>query len=533
MLLGCDLYFMVVLNQPFWQALLAGHSLSIGMLAYALAIGIALTGAHFLLFAPLLSRWTTKPLLAVLILLSASAGYFAMQFGVYFDPSMLRNVVRTDLPEARELLTPSLFVHVLALALPPLIVLKQARLKRRTFAGTLKFRISCIMIAAIATIGALGSVFKEFSAQMRNHKEIRYLIVPAAPLWSLARVMMSDAQAASAPRRPIGTDARLGKSWAAAKKPLLFVIVVGESARAANWGLNREIGKATGHDTTPELANRDVINFSDVTSCGTNTEVSLPCMFSLQGRMNYDEEQIRGSESVLDVLKHAGLRIIWNDNQSGCKDVCNGVESRRPDPVAFPNLCGVDRCLDAALLESSKQMMRDINGNRVLVMHQLGNHGPAYFRRYPDDFRRFTPTCDTEDLSKCSREEVINSYDNALLYTDHILGRTIDWLKELESQYDTAMIYVSDHGESLGEKGLYLHGMPYSIAPDEQTHVPMVLWLSRGFSARSRLDSDCLNSLKNRPISHDNLSHTILGLLDIDTSVRDRALDLAESCRVH
>ncbi|MBK6400553.1 MAG: phosphoethanolamine--lipid A transferase [Rhodocyclaceae bacterium] len=531
LLLACSLYFVLVACRPFWHALLAHRAGDAISLAYVLAVGIGLTGVHFLLFAPLLARWTIKPLLASLIVVSASASYFAGQFGVYFDPDMLRNVVRTDIPEARELLGPSLFAHVLAIALPALVVLQRVRVRRRAFARALGLRLVYILIVAIVAAGALGGVYKDFSAQMRNHKEIRYLIVPAAPLWSLVRVMTNDARAANVPRRPIGTDARLGASWPSAKKPALFVIVVGETARADNWGLNRAAGHSPVHDTTPELARRDVINFPDMKSCGTDTEVSVPCMFSLQGRKNYDEDAIRTSESLLDVLNHAGLHVIWNDNQSGCKGVCDGVDSMRPDPAAFPDLCGTDRCLDGALLESSEKVMRDTKGNLVLVLHQLGNHGPAYSRRYPDAFRRFMPTCDEEDLSRCSREQVINSYDNALLYTDHVLGGTIDWLKRLESTYDTAMIYVSDHGESLGEKGLYLHGLPYSIAPDEQTRVPMTLWLSTGFVKRNRLNPDCLRARANQPASHDNLFHTVLGLLDVTTALRDDALDLTTSCR--
>lgn len=531
LLLALSLYFTLACNLPFWFALLGGRGVDGNSLLYALAVGIALTALHFLLFAPLLGRWTAKPLMAVLILVAASASHFAGQFGVYFDPGMLRNVVQTDVAEARELLTPGLFLHVLALALPPLVVLQRLRLRRRGFARALALRAAAIVLAAIVAIGALGSVFKDFSAQMRNHKELRYLVTPLAPLWSLARVVTSDARAATAPRRPVGTDARLGASWRMAAKPALFVIVVGESARAASWALNRSAGQSTAHDTTPELARRNVINFPTVTSCGTNTEVSVPCMFSMQGRRNYDADEIRNSESLLNVLQHAGLRVAWIDNQSGCKGVCAGVENVRPDPAVLPALCQGDRCRDEALLESGRALLRDNHGNLVLVLHQLGNHGPAYFRRHPEDFRRFTPTCDEEELSKCSREQIVNSYDNALLYTDHVLGRTIDLLKSLEDEYDTALLYVSDHGESLGENGIYLHGLPHSIAPREQTRVPMVMWLSSGYAARNRLDPGCLRSQAEKPVAHDNLFHTVLGLLDVATSAREDALNIAAACR--
>ena len=531
LLLGVSLYLTLVFNTPFWRALLAGRSAQDGTFTYVLAVGVALTALNFVLLAPLLNRWTTKPLLGALILVAAIASHYAGQYGVYFDPDMLRNVVRTDPAEARELLTLGFFIHLLVLGLPPLLVLQRVQLRRRRASRAFIVRTACSALALVVALAALGSVFKDFSGEMRQHKEIRYLITPAAALWSLGRVLTHDVSAANTPRRAIGTDAQLGASWQTAHKPMLFVITVGETARAANWGLNQSAAERAVRDTTPELARHEVINFPDVSSCGTNTEVSLPCMFSVQGRRHYDEDAIQNSESLLNVLQHAGLRVVWNDNQSGCKGVCTGLETIRPDPAAFPALCPDNRCLDEALVDSSRSLLRDAQGNLVLVLHQLGNHGPSYFRRYPAAFRRFTPTCDDDDLSKCSREQIANSYDNALAYTDHVVARTIDLLKEVEDRYDTALLYVSDHGESLGENGIYLHGLPYSIAPTQQTQVPMVMWFSPGFAARNRLDLACLRRQAEQPTTHDALFHTVLGLVDVTTTIHEPALDIGGACR--
>jgi len=274
-----------------------------------------------------------------------------------------------------------------------------------------------------------------------------------------------------------------------------------------------------------------VLNFRDVSACGTDTETSLPCMFSAIGRRDYNEDRIRGSESLLHVLKRAGFEVLWRDNQSGCKGTCDGLPLQQIDAKQLPELCADGRCLDEALLRGLDTVARDAQGNLVVVLHMLGNHGPTYFKRYPDTFRRFTPTCDTGELRKCSREEIVNAYDNALLYTDHILARTIAFLKDRETSFDTAMLYVSDHGESLGENGLYLHGMPYSIAPKEQTRVPMVWWLSAGFKRNFGLDVDCLAAQSAKPWGHDHLFHSVLGLLQVDTSVYERDLDISAVCR--
>ena len=99
--------------------------------------------------------------------------------------------------------------------------------------------------------------------------------------------------------------------------------------------------------------------------------------------------------------------------------------------------------------------------------------------------------------------------------------------------YDTALIYVSDHGESLGEKGLFLHGMPHAIAPEEQTRVPMVMWFSPGFVSDAGLDLACLRREAAQPASHDNLFPSILGLLQVDTREYQPGLDLFSKCRNH
>ncbi len=528
LLLAVLLFFVFTGNAPFWNAVLSDRSAAdAASWGYALAVGTGMAALQFIIFGLFLNRWTAKPLLGLLIVISAFANFYMGKFGIYLNPEMLRNVLKTDVAEARELFTLDLVPHLLLFAVLPLAILRRTRLRRRSLGRGIMIRSGTLLLAALVGAGALSLVFKDFAAQMRNHKEIRYLITPTNAVYSLARVLAKDAKAAPQPKRPIGTDAVLAPSWQRRDKPVLFVLVVGETVRAANWGLSGH----SPHLTTPELARRDVINFADVSSCGTNTEVSVPCLFSMQGRRNYDEDAIRGSESLLNVLQHAGLKVVWRDNQSGCKGVCDSVEVQRPDPAASPVLCDGDRCLDEALLQGADGLLRDAHGNLILVLHQLGNHGPAYYKRYPAEFRRFTPTCDTDDLSRCSRAEIANSYDNAVLYTDHVLARTIDMLKAQQANYDSALLYVSDHGESIGEKGLFLHGMPYSIAPSEQTKVPMMMWFSPGYARSFGLDLACLKKRAEQPASHDNVFHSVLGLLDVRTAVRDETMDLSASCR--
>ncbi len=537
LILIVSLFFTLASNRPLWAALLEGRVLGApSTWIYAGALACVLTALQFVLMALLATRWTLKPILALFIVVSAVASHYIGKFGVYLDPSMLRNVLRTDVAEARELLTADFMLHLAVWAGLPLLLLHLVRVRVRRRGRAALVRLLAIAAGLLVAGGALGFVFKDFAAQMRTQKEIRYLATPANVFYSAVRVLETDAKAATREKAAIGLDATLGASWEPHHKPVLFVIVVGETVRAQNWGLNTKGSRPAGRDTTPELGRRDdLLNFSEVSSCGTNTEVSVPCMFSPRGRRDYDEEAIRGSESLLNVLARAGLQVSWDDNQSGCKGVCDGVQSLRPDPAAYPDLCDGGRCLDEVLLRDTERLMKEAGGeekrDRVLVLHMLGNHGPAYFKRYPPAFRRFTPTCDTEDLGRCTQEQIANSYDNAVLYADHVLARLIDLLAAQDKRFDSALIYVSDHGESLGEKGLFLHGMPYAIAPWEQTRVPMLMWLSPDYARRFGVDADCLRARAAEPASHDNLFHSVLGLLAVRTTARDEALDLSAPCR--
>lgn len=519
-----SLYFTAFANDQFWQALLSQRDWSAPHTwLLAVSVSTAVTALHFLLLLPLLNRWSARPLLSLLVLITAPAAYYMRQYAVFLDVSMLRNVLETDVQESRELLSPGLLLYLLLYGVLPALLVWRVRLARRSLRRALPVRLGWAVAAVGVVVAALLPVYQDLSSVMRNHKEMRYLITPGNYIVGLVRLGVGESRA-DGPRRPVGLDARVADR-AAGARPRLLVVVVGETARAANWGLN---GYA--RQTTPELAGLDVVNFTQVSACGSSTAVSLPCMFSAVGRRDYDEARIRGSESLLHVLDHAGVATLWRDNQSGCKGVCDGLPAEMAQAAADAPLCADGRCFDGILLEGLAERIAASPGDLVVVLHQLGNHGPAYYQRYPKEFRRFLPACENPELRACSREEIVNAYDNALLYTDHLLARTIALLKAQRS-HDAAMIYVSDHGESLGEQGLYLHGLPWLIAPSEQVRVPMVAWLSPQFAAQTGLDLRCLRRRAAEPAAHDHLFHTVLGLLDVRSEVYTPGLDLTAGCR--
>lgn len=518
-----SVFFSVSCNSAFWHAYAAvsGAGASHGWIT-TISLFVAMTGLNMLLLCVLLNRWTAKPVLTVLLLLTAFAVYYMNQYKVYLDPDMIRNVLHTETKESRELITPGLIAPLLLYAALPITLVWRIRLRERPLGRALLIRIATLAVTLMVTTGAILLSFQEVSALMHNHREIRHLITPGNYLVSLARVASDDSASANLPRLIVGGDAKVvGR---VAGKPRLLVLVVGETVRAQNWGLN-----GYSRQTTPELSRLDVLNYSDVTACGSSTEVSLPCMFSVQGRRNYDKQEIKRSESLLHVLERAGIATLWRDNQTGCKGVCDQLAFESYLDARIPAYCDEQRCIDEVLLHDLAPQLDKRSGDQVVVLHQLGNHGPSYFSRYPPAFKRFTPACETPQLGDCSRAEVVNAYDNAILYTDHFLGETIRFL-QTQTTRDTAMIYVSDHGESLGENNLYLHGVPYQIAPKTQLKVPMVMWLSSGLKAERGIDVGCLRKNLSRPVSHDNLFSSILGLMQVQTKAYDRTQDVFAAC---
>jgi len=520
LILIASTFFALVCNNLFWRSAIATNPSSV---LFAVSLFALLVSVHAILFSLLIWRWNAKLVLTVLFITTAFATHYMNSYNVYLDADMLRNVLATDHKESRELMTPALLLPLIGYGLLPTLLLWRVRLRERSWTRTLSWRVAFLLAVIVA--GGAGTMlsFQNISVLMRNHREVRYLATPVNYIIALKQNLASSSPMQKQPKLPLGTDAK-ALPRAAGSKPRLLVLVVGETVRAQNWGLN---GYA--RQTTPELAQTGVINFPDMHSCGTSTEVSLPCMFSPFGRHDYDEKKIRAHQSLLHVLEHAGIATLWRDNQSGCKGVCEGLDIQRLDDATTPGLCADGRCMDEILLENLAAQVRTKPGDRVVVLHQLGNHGPSYFQRYPAQFRRFAPTCDTADLGKCSREDIVNSYDNAIRYTDHFLTRTIAALRGLDD-YDTAMIYLSDHGESLGEKGLYLHGVPYAIAPEEQTRVPMVMWFSPGFAADRGLDMNCVRHRAAQRTDQDNLFPSVLGLMQVQTSVYDPTRDLFAPC---
>jgi lipid A ethanolaminephosphotransferase len=516
-------------NLTFWATLTraAGglNFQSLPLLAGAFLIVILFFNACLTLAS---FRFVAKPVLIILVVAAAFASYFITQYGIVIDKAMVQNVFETDVREAAELFSWNMVVTVGLLGVLPSYLIARANVRFPQGARGLLTRAGIAGGSLLVAVLLLVVFFKSLAPAVREHRELRFLLTPTNTIQALNGYLGAK-WSTPVVVAPLGRDAMKGPTWAGQQRRTVTILVVGETARAMNFSLN-----GYKRETNPLLARQPgLINFSQVSSCGTATAVSVPCVFSALGREHYSENKAVSQEGLLDVLSHAGFGVRWRDNNSGCKGVCARVgfddlsKANPGDP-----LCQGDECYDERLLAGLPEQIRKSRGDLVVVLHQKGSHGPAYARRYPAAFGRFGPVCNTNDFEKCSRESIEAAYDNTILYTDYFLSKTIDLLRQTASSQgvDTAMLYFSDHGESLGEKNMYLHGAPYMFAPSEQTHVPMMLWMSDGFSERFRIDRTCLMARRDQPMSHDNVFHSVLGMLDVNTAVLNPKLDLFRAC---
>jgi lipid A ethanolaminephosphotransferase len=536
LLLVLALWLSTAGNLPLWRALWAltdNHSLrtDLGLLGFGLIVMAATTVLLSLLVWP---RWR-KPVGVVLLLVAVANSYFMHTYGVVIDPTMMANTVQTDVREVRDLLSWSLLAALaLGVMLPGWWWWRQPvqELPTRRLLGR---QLGLAGLALLLMLVVVWASFQDLASTMRNHKSLRYMLNPFNTIYASTRLVVGQTAQVRLPLQPIGQDAALARTSGAGEAPPLIVLVVGETVRAANFGLG-----GYERDTTPQLrqlqGSGELAYFANVTSCGTNTQVSVPCMFSHLGREENAKNDIP-YENLLDVLQRAGMQVLWLDNQSGCKGVCDRIPNASTLELKDPTYCPDGECFDEIMLRVLPERLAQLekaggagtgSAGTVVVLHQMGNHGPAYYKRTPNDMKVYQPECRSNVLQDCPPQDIVNAYDNAVRYTDHLLSQTVRWLKS--QPRPTAMLYVSDHGESLGEKGLYLHGMPFMMAPKEQTHVPMALWLSKPMQSQLGWDGACWKKQVADAVSHDHYFHSVLTLAQVKTRMHKPELDVFSAC---
>ena len=529
LILSLVIYFTLILNYPFIKKVFQSYQ-TIGTFHdyFIYTVPFVLMAACYVIFSLLLLPVVHKIIMPLIIVISAAISYNTLFFNVYFNRDMLDNVLQTTLPETARMMSVSYIMWLLMLGVLPALAYILTRVQYRIWWREILQRLTGIAVALLVVVGVAAVFYQDYASFFRKHNNFKHIILPSnfidAGISKIKRLRM-----ANIPYQALGKDAKLAPTDG---KRHVTVIVVGETTRAQNWGLNGYT-----HQTTPKLAERikkgnHLINFPKVQSCGTATALSVPCMFSSFTRDNYNETYAKRQDNLLDTLKAAGVTVQWVENNSDCKGVCQNIPTTNVIELNLPQYCTKGECLDNIMLPEMDKALKQDSQNLVLVLHTIGSHGPTYFERYTPAERLFTPTCDTEEINRCSNEQLTNTYDNSIVYLDQFLDKVIGKL-EAHSDWQSALYYVSDHGESLGEDGVYLHGTPYAIAPKEQTSVPMIMWFSAAWAQQQPYDLACVKRAANQPYSHDNLFHTVLSMAHIQLNTvkqYDAKLDILASC---
>jgi len=514
-------------NFTFFKAVLEVYDFSGLNILYITSTAVLLCFVIIFLFTLFSSKYTTKVLLVITFIVSSFVAYFMNTYNIVIDTEMIRNTLQTNLDESTDLFSLKLLFYFLLLGVLPSFLIFKTKLIFRPLKSEILSKLKTILFSFFLILLILFSFSKFYTSFFREHKPLRYHINPIYWIYSVGKYISDSFDTTPTTLKKIGVDAKIVSPIGEEDEKELIILVVGEAARADRFSLN-----GYEKETNPLLKKEDIINFSNMYSCGTSTAVSVPCMFSIYSRNSYNYKKGISTENVIDVLKDTGkVKILWRDNNSDSKGVALRVDFENYKKPDKNTICDVE-CRDEGMLVGLEEYIEKNNNEDILiVLHQMGNHGPAYYRRYPKEFEKFTPTCKTNELEKCTKEEVNNAYDNAILYTDYFLSKVINFLKPYSKKYETAMLYLSDHGESLGENGLYLHGIPYFIAPNSQKHVASFIWFGKG-KMKEDYDVEKLKSYSNRTFSQDNLFHTLLGLFEVKTKVYDKKMDILNDAKI-
>ena len=501
------LFVMLTANMSLFQHIAEIYPVNLHNIPFLISLSIffSLLTALFLMAISFgrKGRW----LIAVLLIISAQAAYYMDNFGVLMDSVMIDNIIHTDSNEVKGLVNVGMVMHLLLLGVLPAWLVIRYWPTVNNISAEIKTRLLCLLLLIIALVVVVLPFTAGYTSFIREHKITRFYANPTYPVYSLikyAQLQLTDKQQTEMTKT--ANDAHFVEG---SKKHELVIMVVGETARADRFSLN-----GYHKETNPRLAKEDIVNFTNVSSCGTSTGVSVPCMFSELGRKEYDKQKALNQENILDVLAKNGIEVLWRDNNSDSKGVATRVRYEDFKTPTHNPVCEGE-CRDIGMLSGLDAYIASKKGKDIMiVLHQMGNHGPEYYRRYPKAFAKFQPMCMTGELRDCTEEEVNNSYDNAILYTDYFLSEVIQFLKKYDSDYEAAMLYVSDHGESLGEHGVWLHAAPYMMAPKAQTHVPAILWLGQHFD----YNISQVAVYKDAPLSHDDLFCTLLIAYELDAT---------------
>jgi len=446
-------------------------------------------------------RGALKPLIIFLLITSSFLLYFKNVYGVAVNENIILSftdsIIEKNFSEITDLFSLKLLLYIFFFGILPSLPLFFINIKFPYFKKEFFLRISSMLIMLILLIGLVAVDYKGVSLTVRENKELNQKTIPHYYMMSLLDIVKDKVRFKKEFSILEHTTVSLNTN-----SKITGIIVLGETARADFFSLN-----GYQKNTNPNLSKINIVNYNNAFSCGTLTKVSLPCMFYLGDYHEFSPVKATNETNLLDIILSTNTDVSWVDNNSGCKHVCDRVKTIELSTKEKTNY-------DEILMDHVDQLISESKNNKnLIILHTAGSHGPKYYKRYPEKFDFFKPSCKSNNPQDCTKEELTHAYQNTILYTDYFLSLLIKRLKQLD--HESFMIYASDHGESLGEHGLYLHGVPRSIAPKEQIHIPWIMW----FSDQYKENNDLKFIDEGTEISHEYFPHTILKALKIESTL--------------
>ena len=468
---------------------------SFGGIFLFISLIVAVLVANFFVFHLLLylTRFVGKIVLLIFFIINAVAIYFVNTYSVILDETMIGNVFNTNYSEASSFFSFSFVLYLLFLGILPAIYIIRTKIiyeKGKRFLTTSSLTLLFIVVLVFANASNWLWIDK-------YSKQLGGLAMPWSYVVNAIRYQTHEAKRNA--KEILLPDATIQDD-----EKSVVVLVIGESARRQNFSLY-----GYEKNTNPLLSQTPNVYHFDANSCATYTTAGVKCI--LEHTNTNDLYEI-----LPNYLYRNKVEVVWRTSNWGEPPVHIKHYQKRD---ALKPLCEGEGCdYDEVLLAGLKEQITSSDNNKVLIiLHTSTSHGPSYSKKYPSRFETFTPVCNSVELGNCSRQELINAYDNTIVYTDYILHSIIETLKQLD-EYKSTMLFVSDHGESLGEKNLYMHGVPFSIAPKEQYEIPFIVWVS----------DDSIRLKPNEMLSQNHVFHSVLNFLHVESPIYDEEMNIFE-----
>ncbi len=452
------------------------------------------------------TRTVGRVLLALLAVVSATALYFIVTYGVIIDATTVGNVLNTRYSEASAFFSWPLWLCIGGLGVVPAAYCLLQPIdygKARRMAACCGGALALVLATAAANIGQTLWISE-------HDTELGALLQP----WSY---LVNSVRVASSKHDEQAEEIRLPDGRVADQKKAVVVLVIGESARKANFQLY-----GYGRPTNPKLSRRRGLTVLQARSCATYTTAGTKAI--LEPKNSSDLYEVLPNYAFRTGADVAWRTTNWGEPPIHIDDYLTDTELAE----RYPDAC---KDYDGILFAGLRERIAQSTKHKVLiVLHTSTSHGPYYAGKYPKEFEVFRPVARNVEEGEKNTDLLVNAYDNTIVYTDHLLDSLISTLQSLTG-WHSAMLFISDHGESLGENKMFMHGLPMSIAPKVQYEIPFIVWTSEDFR-RCKPQSDKATPPEGQlpaVIDQHYVFHSVLNLLSIQSTAYDERHDIFQT----